>query len=403
MRIPLSFLIVVIAFSLLVDGYIYLAARRRCASPIPSRLQLVSALALYVALIVGVSMPRRSGGDASLIAIMWVLFGYMTFLVPKIVFTAMDIVASLPKLWHSRRWTWQSVAGGVIALAAFLAMWWGALVNRFRIDVKETDVTFSRLPASFNGLRILQISDLHVGTYGEDDSFIRRLVSEINALHPDVVMFTGDIVNRHSSELIPFMDALSGIDAPYGVYSILGNHDYGDYSDWPSEEAKSADLEQLCRMQSDMGWKLLRNRTEYLRRGSDSLAIVGVENIGDPPFRIYGSLASAYPATGDSVSKILLSHNPAHWTDSIAGREDVNIALTLSGHTHAMQIEVGGISPASLRYPAWGGLYRDRSGSHALYVNIGAGTVGMPMRLGATPEITLLTLKAMPWAKPISR
>lgn len=396
MRIPLSFLIVVIAFSLLVDGYIYLAARRRCASKVPSRLQLVSALALYVALIVGVSMPRRSGADASLIAIMWVLFGYMTFLVPKIVFTAMDIVASLPKLWHSRRWTWLSVAGGVIALAAFLAMWWGALVNRFRIDVKETDVTFSRLPASFNGLRILQISDLHVGTYGEDDSFIRRLVSEINALHPDVVMFTGDIVNRHSSELIPFMDALSGIDAPYGVYSILGNHDYGDYSDWPSEEAKSADLEQLCRMQSDMGWKLLRNRTEYLRRGSDSLAIVGVENIGDPPFRIYGSLASAYPATGDSVSKILLSHNPAHWTDSIAGREDVNIALTLSGHTHAMQIEVCGISPASLRYPAWGGLYRDRSGSHALYVNIGAGTVGMPMRLGATPEITLLTLKAMP-------
>ena len=371
MRIPLSFLIVVIAFSLLVDGYIYLAARRRCASPIPSWLQLVSALALYVALIVGVSMPRRSGGDASLIAIMWVLFGYMTFLVPKIVFTAMDIVASLPKLWHSRRWTWLSVAGGVIALA-------------------------SRLPASFNGLRILQISDLHVGTYGEDDSFIRRLVSEINALHPDVVMFTGDIVNRHSSELIPFMDALSGIDAPYGVYSILGNHDYGDYSDWPSEEAKSADLEQLCRMQSDMGWKLLRNRTEYLRRGSDSLAIVGVENIGDPPFRIYGSLASAYPATGDSVSKILLSHNPAHWTDSIAGREDVNIGLTLSGHTHAMQIEVCGISPASLRYPTWGGLYRDKSGSHALYVNIGAGTVGMPMRLGATPEITLLTLIAMP-------
>ena len=334
MRIPLSFLIVVIAFSLLVDGYIYLVARRRCVSPIPSRLQLVSALVLYVVLIVGVSMPRRSGGDASLIAIMWVLFGYMTFLVPKIVFTAMDIIASLPKLWHSRRWRWLSVAGGVIALAAFLAMWWGALVNRFRIDVNEVDVTFSRLPVSFNGLRILQISDLHVGTYGEDDSFIRRLVSEINALHPDVVMFTGDIVNRHSSELIPFMDALSGIDAPYGVYSILGNHDYGDYSDWPSEEAKSADLEQLCRMQSDMGWKLLRNQTDYLRRGSDSLAIVGVENIGDPPFRIYGSLESAYPETGDSVSKILLSHNPAHWTDSIAGRENVNIGLTLSGHAY---------------------------------------------------------------------
>lgn len=396
MRIPLQFLITVIVLSLLVDGYIYIVARRRCISKVPARLQLVSAVLLYVALIVGVSMPRRSGDDGSLLFIMWVLFGYMTFIVPKLVFVVVDAVASLPVLWHGRRWRWLSLTGGVIAIVAFLAMWWGALVNRFRIDVREVDFEFPHLPAAFDGFRIVQISDLHVGTYGDDDRFMRKLVGVINGLHPDAVMFTGDIVNRHSSELAPFVDALSGIEAPYGVFSILGNHDYGDYADWPSEADKAADVAALCAMQESMGWKLLLNQTEFIHSGRDSIAIVGVENIGDPPFRIYGSLSKAYPAVGDSVSKILLSHNPAHWTDSIAGHDDVNIALTFSGHTHAMQVEVAGLSPAALRYATWGGMYGDEAGRHALYVNIGAGTVGMPMRLGATPEITLITLKAMP-------
>ncbi|MBJ2186828.1 metallophosphoesterase [Paramuribaculum intestinale] len=396
MRIPLLFLITVIVLSLLVDGYIYIMVRRRCVSKVPARLQLVSAVLLYMALIVGVSMPRRSGDDGSLLFIMWVLFGYMTFIMPKLVFVVVDAVALLPVLWHGRRWRWLSLTGGVIAIVAFLAMWWGALVNRFRVDVREVDFEFPHLPAAFDGFKIVQISDLHVGTYGDDDRFVRKLVGVINGLHPDAVMFTGDIVNRHSSELIPFVDALSGIEAPYGVFSILGNHDYGDYADWPSEADKAADVAALCAMQESMGWKLLLNQTEFMHSGRDSIAVIGVENIGDPPFRIYGSLHKAYPAVGDSVSKILLSHNPAHWTDSIAGHDDVNIALTLSGHTHAMQIEVAGMSPAALRYATWGGMYGDEAGRHALYVNIGAGTVGMPMRLGATPEITLITLKAMP-------
>lgn len=396
MRIPLLFLITVIVLSLLVDGYIYIMVRRRCVSKVPARLQLVSAVLLYMALIVGVSMPRRSGDDGSLLFIMWVLFGYMTFIMPKLVFVVVDAVALLPVLWHGRRWRWLSLTGGVIAIVAFLAMWWGALVNRFRVDVREVDFEFPHLPAAFDGFKIVQISDLHVGTYGDDDRFVRKLVGVINGLHPDAVMFTGDIVNRHSSELIPFVDALSWIEAPYGVFSILGNHDYGDYADWPSEADKAADVAALCAMQESMGWKLLLNQTEFIHSGRDSIAVIGVENIGDPPFRIYGSLPKAYPGVGDSVSKILLSHNPAHWTDSISDHDDVNIALTLSGHTHAMQIEVAGLSPAAMRYATWGGMYGDEAGRHALYVNIGAGTVGMPMRLGATPEITLITLKAMP-------
>ncbi|MDE5723421.1 MAG: hypothetical protein K2H99_04460 [Paramuribaculum sp.] len=165
MRIPLPFLLVVVLFSLLVDGYIYLAARRRCESRVPARLQLWSALLLYTGLVVGISMPRRSGDDSSLLFIMWILFGYMTFIVPKMLFVVVDAVASLPALWHGKRLRWLSVTGGVMAIVAFVAMWWGALVNRFRIDVRQVEFEIPHLPAPFDGFRNVQISDLNVGTY----------------------------------------------------------------------------------------------------------------------------------------------------------------------------------------------------------------------------------------------
>lgn len=145
-----------------------------------------------------------------------------------------------------------------------------------------------------------------------------------------------------------------------------------------------------------MGWRLLLNESETLKNKGDSIVIIGVENIGDPPFKCYGSLSKSYPAASDSIVKILLSHNPAHWVDSIADNPGNNIALTLSGHTHAMQIELFGLSPATFKYKTWGGLYHDTSGQRKLYVNIGSGTVGLPMRFGATPEITLITLRKQP-------
>ena len=146
-------------------------------------------------------------------------------------------------------------------------------------------------------------------------------------------------------------------------------------------------------LQKSMGWRLLRNEHVILRQGTDSIALIGVENVGDPPFTVYGSLNDSYPSLGDSVTKVLLTHNPAHWTSDIADNDSINIALSLSGHTHAMQIELFGLSPAVWRYPTWGGLYADTDSRHKLYVNIGIGTVGLPMRVGATPEITVITLR----------
>lgn len=393
MRIPWLLFSISAIIIILCDLYIYLVARKRCKSRVPERIQLISSIAAYVLLAVAVALPRRGGDDSTLRAIMWMLFIVISVYFSKITFVVFDLIASIPRLFKQRRIKWISLAGGILAVVMFLSMWWGALVNRFRLDVKYVEIPVENLPAAFDGYRIIQISDLHTGTYGNDTTFVSQFVDRINSLDGDVIMFTGDIVNRHSEELIPFIAPLSRLDAPDGVISILGNHDYGDYHSWTSLDDKAADRQHLLNYQKQMGWQLLLNSHELIHHGTDSIAVIGVENIGDPPFKIYGSLKDSYPELNDSVTKILLTHNPAHWVQDIADHNDKNIALTLSGHTHAMQIEAFGISPASWRYDQWGGLYHDKSGKHPLYVNIGAGTVGLPMRLGATPEITVITLK----------
>ena len=392
MRLPIVLLLSVLLIDIAVDFYIYRVCLARFKAKTAARIQLATAAALYVYLIVAVSMPRTDGGDNTLVAIMWMLFGYFTVYIPKYIFTLFDLLASVPRIFRRPRikaLTWVGVA---LAAVTFFALWWAALVNRFRTQVREVEIEVPGLPAAFDGYRIAQISDLHTGTYGTDTAFVAKVVDDVNALRPDVIFFTGDIVNRHTEELPPFVAPLSRLSAPGGVYSILGNHDYGDYSSWPSAKAKEDNMTLLYDLQRAMGWRLLRNEHTWLRAGGDSIALVGVENVGDPPFKCYGSLATAFPA-GDSITSILLTHNPAHWVDSVAPAGLYPADLTLSGHTHAMQIEILGMSPAAFRYPTWGGLYKSDDGRRQLYVNIGLGTVGIPMRLGATPEITLITLR----------
>lgn len=393
MRIALLTLFIILGFNLLVDSYIYVQTRRRCKSPLWSRLQLVTAVLLILLMVVGMALPARGVSSTLLLAKMWVLFTYMSVYIPKYIAIIFDLIASLPRLWKRRRIKWLTVSGIVVALAVFCSIWWGALINRNRTQVRELEVEIPNLPASFNGFRVAQISDLHLGTYGSDTTFVSHVVEEVNGLGADAILFTGDIVNRQSEEMIPFIPVLRQLHAPQGVYAILGNHDYGDYRNWPSPAEKAANMDELYSHYRSTGIDLLRNTHRWLRCAADSIALIGVENIGDPPFKIYGSLPASYPTLGDSIPKILLSHNPQHWVDSIAGNRSINIPLTLTGHTHAMQIEVGGLSPAILRYPTWGGLYTDRAGRSSMYVNIGLGTVGLPMRLGATPEITLITLR----------
>lgn len=398
MRLPLLPVILLLVFNGLVDWYICRAVARRCRGPKAPLFRGVafwSSVAFALLLILVIVLPKRNGGDEQLRGIMWALYAYFSVYFSKIVFLVFDLLSRIPALFRRRRIKALGRVGAAAGVLCFVAMWWGALVTVRQTDVRRVEVEIPDLPASFDGYTIAQISDFHTGTYGCDTSFVSKVVRDVNGLEPDVIVFTGDIVNRRSSELEPFVPTLSRLSAPAGVYSVLGNHDYGDYMDWPDARAKEENLDLLKDLQARMGWKMLNNATDTLRNAAgDSIMLIGVENVGDPPFRTYGDLDAAYP--GDLVDpnvKILLSHNPAHWTDDIQDAPDKNIALTLSGHTHAMQIRVLGMSPSRFRYPTWGGLYADSDNAHKLYVNIGLGEVAFPARIGATPEITLITLR----------
>lgn len=393
MRFPLLPILIILIFNLLIDFYLWRRLKKSSYNILWRKLHVVLASICNIALVVVICVPKRSGDNADLSSIMWTIYAWFSIYIPKLLFVFFDLLASIPLIFHRKRLKILDLAGIAIAGVIFIIMWWGVLINRYNIDVNRVDVEIEGLPAAFDGYTIAQISDLHVGTYGYDTTYVAEVVDEVNRLSPNMIAFTGDIVNRISSELDPFVGTLSQLKAPDGVYAILGNHDYGDYYNWPSDAQKQADLENLCNLQKQMGWKMLNNAYDIVRRNNDSIAIIGVENVGDPPFHTYGDLDAAYPALDDPTTKILLSHNPAHWDNDIQDAPDKNIALTLSGHTHAMQMCVFGWSPAAFRYPTWSGLYKDND-KHQLYVNIGIGEVAIPARIGATPEITLITLRA---------
>lgn len=331
--------------------------------------------------------------DFNILWKMWMLYGFLTVFFAEFVGCLVALIGRLPRLLRRPAWRHFGTAGIIVGGIVFVLMWYGALVTRLSPHVEEVTVDIPGLPAEFDGYRIVQLSDLHVGTYGKDATFPTKIVETVNGLHPDLIVFTGDLVNSRASDLEPFTGILSQLKAADGVISILGNHDYGDYSHWENEQKKLNDRAWLHTMQREMGWKLLCDSTATIARGNDSIYIVGVENIGEPPFTAYGSLTRAATTTPRNGLKILLTHNPRHWNDSVMNRKEMEYALTLSGHTHAMQMRLGHWSPSKYKYPQWSGLYTDTLGRH-LYVNIGAGTVGMPARFGnAYPEITVLTLR----------
>lgn len=392
MRINIAGLIVLLIANIAVDFYIVRAIRQRIRLrwPLKAFYALCGvSLALFVILAV---MPPSDLSDGMFCFFCWALLAFVALLAPRYMFTIVDLCARIPELFGKRRCRAVSVAGCALAALSFGMIAWGAFVTRTSLQVKEVDVDIDNLPEAFDGYRIAQISDMHVGSYGNDDSFVRKVVDEVNSLDADMVVFTGDIVNRHADEIRPFTDALSQVRGRDGQYAILGNHDYADYYYTDDARARENDRARLINFYSLTSFDLILDDYRTIYRGNDSIIVIGVENIGEPPFPAYGNLDIAYPALDDDNTKILLSHDPSHWHNDIAHHDNKNIALTLSGHTHAMQTCILGWSPASLFHPEWGGLYDDSPGRHQLYVNIGTGTVGTPMRIGATPEITLITL-----------
>ncbi|MBA3830255.1 MAG: metallophosphoesterase [Taibaiella sp.] len=270
------------------------------------------------------------------------------------------------------------------------------ITNRYRYKVHRITLKPDVLPIAFKGLKIVQVSDIHTGSFDNHDAVaqgIQRILDE----QPDVIFFTGDLVNNHSAEVDEkYKEIYSRLKAPMGVYSILGNHDYGDYVQWPTPEAKKNNLQQLKDLHAAMGWQMLNNANTVLQKGSDKIAVLGVENwSAKASFPKYGDLKKAYEENDiKSIPfKILLSHDPSHWHAQVLPQYN-DIQLTLSGHTHGMQfgIDIPGFkwSPVKYMYKEWAGLYNE--GAQYLYVNRGFGFLGYPGRLGILPEITVITL-----------
>lgn len=306
---------------------------------------------------------------------------------PKLLFAIVSVAGRCAGLLLPHASTWGNIAGLGIALVACGAFFYGCVWGWHRLEVKEQLVESKEVPKAFDGYRIVQLSDLHVGTNGSDVAYIEKLVAKVNALQPDLIVFTGDLVNASPSELDSCAGILSLLYAPDGVFSVLGNHDYCLYNRGNTPEGMARDLEVLKSREKAMGWDLLLNEHRVIRRGNDSLYLAGVENVGKPPFPSKGDLGKALKGIPDDAFAILLSHDPSHWRREVLPSSSVQ--LMLAGHTHAMQFKVGGFSPSSWVYHEWAGLYEE--GGRLLHVSVGQGGTA-PFRLGAWPEITVLTL-----------
>ena len=284
------------------------------------------------------------------------------------------------------------VAVGMAAIP-FAAFIYGMVRGAFDYKVHKVKVVLPNLPESFNGLKIVQISDIHSGSFVSDEHIVEA-AKIIEQQKPDLIFFTGDLVNNRASETEPLLSALSKIQAPLGVYSTLGNHDYGDYVTWDSAEEKQKNLNTLKDVHSQLGWKLLMNEHVAITRGEDRIAVIGIENWGgNLNFPKYGDMKKAHADTSHFPVKLLLSHDPSHWNMQVK-QEYKDVDITFSGHTHGFQfgIEIPGFkwSPSQYVYKQWAGLYQHDN--QYLYVNRGLGFLGYPGRVGILPEITVMEL-----------
>ncbi len=287
-----------------------------------------------------------------------------------------------------------STLGWGLAAIPFASILYSIFKGKYNYKVWKYTLYFDNLPKAFDGYRITQISDIHCGSFDNYEK-IRYGVDLINSQKSDVILFTGDLVNNLANEVHNWKSLFATLQAPDGVFSIMGNHDYGDYSSWETPEAKQQNLEHLFQLQKQMGWQLLLNEHCYLERNGEKIALIGVENWGHGRFSKYGDLNKAMEGVNTEDFKILMSHDPTHWQEVVLP-ENKDIQLTLSGHTHGMQcgIEIPGWlkwSPSQYIYKYWGGMYEE-DGKY-LNVNRGFGYHAFPGRLGVWPEITVIELK----------
>lgn len=293
---------------------------------------------------------------------------------PKVIFILFD--AFLP-------WFFALIpALGVMGWFAF-----GFIEGWKRLELKHITFTSPDLPPYFDGYRLVQITDFHLGSFPPGNDFVQKVVDAANNEEPDMILFTGDLVNNQASEVKPYLETLGQLHAQDGIYSIWGNHDYCEYGNNHSIGALKRNRRMLYGYQESLGWHQLMNEHHVVSHGMSSIAVIGVENPGQPPFTNRSNLKKAMKGVDPDMFKILLSHDPHHWRREVVGKK---IQLTLAGHTHAGQLKIGKWTPARMAFKEWGGAYR--IGEQMLYVSSGIGG-SFPFRLGAWPELTVVTLK----------
>jgi uncharacterized protein len=371
-------------------------------------------ISLLMLLVVFIGYIFRSNTrNIGLFTIYYYIFGaFLIFYIPKVIFIvfhfAEDILFAskwiIHKFQHSPDYTgitgptitrtkFLSQIGIVLASLPFLSFIWGIVKGRFNFKIEPVTIKFTNLPKSFDGLRIVQISDLHIGSFKGFDKQVEEAVSMVNAQQPDLILFTGDLYNNFYDELKGWVPILQKMHARLGKYAVLGNHDYGKYYKWPNKWEEEANFTKMKMGFEEIGFKLLNNESIILTSDNEKIALIGVENWGLPPFPQKGDYSKASLNVHDIPFKILMSHDPNHWDKKIKGKTDVD--LTLSGHTHGMQmgIQIAGFkwSPSQYKYKYWSGLYQQ--GTQYLYVNTGLGFIGYPGRIGMPPEITVFELK----------
>jgi predicted MPP superfamily phosphohydrolase len=282
--------------------------------------------------------------------------------------------------------------GLLVGSIPFFSLIYGMLGNAYRYQVRKLTLSFPDLPDSFDGFRIVQVSDIHTGSFLSSEP-LTRAVKMINDQKPDIVFFTGDLVNDRHDEALPYIDILKKIEAEHGVISIFGNHDYGDYYHWENLAAKENNIQELKNIHRRLGWNLLWDENLNIEKDGEHITVIGVQNCSSHGFANYGSLEKATTNIKYSPVNILLSHDPSHW-DKEVNKKYQWIDLTLSGHTHGMQfgVEIPGFrwSPVQYVYKEWADLYREKD--QYLYVNRGLGFIGYPGRVGILPEIAVIEL-----------
>ena len=401
-------------FFVLVDVYVYFAYRKSVEKhkyrKVINTLYYLSVITGYIGLYFLYSNFKEKPLNATLIPnlFMGFFFSFFVFKLILIVFFLFEDITrflTIIYLGIKKLFTKNSVkvtvperrkfirqTGLAIAAIPFISMLYGITKGKYNFQINKVTLEFKNLPKSFHGFKIVQISDIHAGSFDSREAIIKG-IDLVNQQDPDLILFTGDLVNNDSKEIIPFLSDFKKLKSKNGVYSVLGNHDYGDYKKWDSEQAKADNMNLLYEYQSEMNFKLLNNQNSIISKNGKSIGIVGVENWGNKPFPQRGDLDEAIKGLDNIPFKILMSHDPTHWTKKVLPHKS-HFDLTLSGHTHGMQfgIEIPGFkwSPIEYIYPQWADLY-EKSGEF-LYVNRGFGFLGFPGRAGIMPEITVIEL-----------